>query len=130
MEWVLDVLREIRGGMEYFSRMRVLGVPVDWFFHLVFAAAIAWGASRLLPLRRVVLLAVALIVGKELFDIFAKTRVEYIRPPGADLALDITAGLAGLALGCWLARRFPLRRRGGPAQDRTSDRTSDREVTP
>ncbi len=128
MEQVLDVLREIRGGLEFFSKMRVLGVPVDWFFHLVFAAAIAWGASRVLPLRRVVLLAVALIAGKELFDVFAKTRVEYIRPPGVDLALDVTAGLVGLALGCYLARRFPPRRRGSPPRDGDQDR--DREVTP
>lgn len=124
MERVLDVLREIRGGMEYFSRMRVLGVPVDWVFHLVFAAAIAWVASRLLPLRRVVLLAMALIAGKELFDVFAKTRAEYIRAPGADLALDLAAGLAGLAVGCWLARRFPPRRRGAASAD------GDPEATP
>jgi hypothetical protein len=129
MEHVLDALRELRNGFEFFSKMRVLGVPVDWFFHLAFAAVIAWGASRVLPLRRVVMLVVALIVGKELFDVFAKTRLDYIRPPGADLALDVSAGLAGLALGCFLARRFPPRRRGTP-RDRDPDRAPDREATP
>jgi hypothetical protein len=114
VEQVLNVLRDIRAGFEFFSRMRVLGIPVDWFFHLVFAAVIVWVTARFLPMRRVIQLAVGLILAKELFDIFAKTRAEYIRPPGADLALDITAGLAGVALGWYLARRFPLRRRVAP----------------
>lgn len=107
-ERILDAARWGKGILERFSTAEVLGVPIDWFFHLTFAALIAWVAAAFLPRRRVVQLGVALIVGKELFDVFAKTRLEYIRPPEADIALDLASGLAGLFLGLWLARRRPL----------------------
>lgn len=104
---MLDLLRAIKSVLNEFSTMTVLGVPMDWFFHLLGAAVFVFGASRVLPLRRAVWLTVALIVAKELVDVFAKTRVEYIRAPGLDILLDLSAGLGGLALGWWLARRFP-----------------------
>ena len=104
---MLDLLREARSLMYQFSAMTVFGVPVDWVFHLLGAVLIVFVASRLWPLRWAVRLTLGLILSKELFDVFAKTRVEYIRPPTQDLAFDLTAGLAGLALGWWLARRYP-----------------------
>ena len=111
---MLDLLREARSLMYRISAWDVLGVPVDWLLHLVGAVLIVFAASRVWPLRTVLRLALGLVVAKELFDIFAKTRAEYIRPPTLDLAFDLTAGLVGIALGWWLARRYPriLSRRG------------------
>lgn len=102
---MLEFLRQIRGLFNRFSTMEVFGVHIDWFFHLTGAALIVFVARRFLPERRVVLLTLGLLVAKEVFDVFAKTRLEYIRAPGLDLLFDMTAGLAGLALGLWLARR-------------------------
>jgi len=104
---MLDFLREARSLMYEISAVHVFGIPVDWFFHLVGAILIVFTASRFWALGRVVRLALGLILAKELFDIFAKTRAEYIRPPTADLAFDLTAGLAGLGIGWFLARRYP-----------------------
>lgn len=104
---MLDFLRSARGFLNRFSEMRVLGIPVDWFFHLAGAALFLFLASRVLTLRRATWLTVGLIACKELFDVFAKTRLEYIRPPTVDLAVDLSAGLFGIALGWYLARRFP-----------------------
>lgn len=102
---MLEFLRQIRGLFNRFSAMEVFGVHIDWVFHLIGAAAIVFVARRYLAERRVVLLTIGLLVAKELFDVFAKTRLEYIRAPGLDLLFDMTAGLVGLALGLWLARR-------------------------
>jgi len=112
---MLDFLREARGLMYEISAVEVMGVPIDWLFHLVGAAVIVFVASRFLALKQVVRLTVLVLVAKEVFDIFAKTRAEYIRPPTYDLALDMTAGLIGIGLGYWLAKRYPhfLSRRSG-----------------
>jgi len=104
---MLDHLRSARTILNRFSEMTVLGVPIDWFFHLIGAAVIMFVATRVLNRARAMLLTFALLVAKELADVFAKSRLEYIRPPEADLALDLTAGLVGIGLGYLLARRFP-----------------------
>lgn len=103
---MLDLLRAVRGFFNRFSTMTVAGVPVDWFFHLIGAAAVMLVASRLVGRAWALRLTLGLVVAKELVDIFAKTRVEYIRPPTVDLALDLSAGLAGIGIGYLLARRF------------------------
>ncbi len=103
---MLDFARNIRGLMNRFSTMEVLGVPIDWFFHMLGAVLFVILVSRYLNRRKVVILTVGLMLAKELFDVFAKTRVEYIRAPGLDLALDLTSGLVGLGLGLWIVHRF------------------------
>lgn len=112
-ERILDIARAGRNLLNRCSTAEFMGVPLDWVFHLVGAAIITWLAAALLPRRRVVQLGVGLIIAKELFDVFAKTRLEYIRPPAADIGLDVASGLAGLALGLWVAKRFPCPFGGG-----------------
>jgi len=107
---VLDFLRRVKEFLNDFSEMRVLGVPMDWFFHFVGAGIVFLVAARLLSLRRALLLTCGLLLGKELFDVFAKTRLEYIRSPTADLAVDLSAGAAGIAAGYFLARRIRSKR--------------------
>ena len=101
---MLDFLRELRGLLNYFSEMSVLGVHIDWFFHLTGVAFLVTLAAQFLEIHKAVKLAVAAIVLKEVVDIFAKSRVEYIRPPGLDILFDLTAGILGLFLGVWLAK--------------------------
>jgi len=103
---MLDFARSVRNLMDRLSSMTVMGVHVDWFFHMFGAAVIVIMASRFLSRRIVLWGTIALLIGKELFDVFAKTRAEYIRPPGIDLIFDLTSGLVGLALGLYLVKRF------------------------
>lgn len=103
---MLDFARSIRNLMNRFSTMEVFGIHIDWFFHMLGAAVFVFVLSRFLKRRLVVGVTVGLIAGKELFDVFAKTRLEYIRAPGLDLAFDISAGLIGMGLGLLLVRRF------------------------
>ena len=111
----MDLLREARGLIHRIGCGQVLGVPIDWLLHLGGAALIVFCLGRFMALWRAVGLTVALLIAKETFDIFAKTRAEYIRPPTLDLAADLAAGLSGIALGYCLARwrRYPLGGRSG-----------------
>ena len=108
---MLDFARSVRNLMNRFSSMEIMGVHVDWFFHLVGAAVIVMTASRFLPRKMVLWGTVGLLLAKELFDVFAKTRVEYIRAPGLDLLFDLSSGLLGLALGLYLVKRLGWERR-------------------
>ncbi len=102
---MLDDARVIKGFFNKFSESTILGFPLDWFFHLFGAALIIYVGSRFLTLKRTVQLTIVLLILKEVFDIFAKTRLEYIRPPTLDLIVDLSAGVLGILAGCWLARR-------------------------
>lgn len=107
---MLDFLRGLRGIISYFSEMSVWGVHIDWFFHLMGVAFLIVLAAQFLKLRKAIQLAVVAIILKEVFDIFAKTSLEYIRPPTQDILFDLTAGVLGIFLGIWVAKS--IRRKG------------------
>lgn len=104
---MLDFLRSIRDKMNQFSKAEVLGLPMDWFFHLVGMIVFVFVVSRVLSVKKTIVLGFALMIAKEVVDVFAKSRLEYIRPPTVDLVFDLTAGLVGLGLGYLLAHRYP-----------------------
>ncbi len=107
---MLDFLRGLRGIVNYFSEMSILGIHIDWFFHLMGVAFLVVLAAQFLKLRKAIQLAVAAIIFKEVFDIFAKTRLDYIRPPTLDIIFHLTAGVLGIFLGIWVAKT--IRREG------------------
>jgi hypothetical protein len=76
----------------------VYGVGIDIFLHLVVAFAAIIVLHRYLGLKKSVYITAALIVLKEVVDIFAKSRVDYIRPPALDFFMDIGFGCAGVVL--------------------------------
>lgn len=107
---IIDFLRLCRKTLYAAGHVQILGWYVDFLLHLAIAFVLAFVLRRWLNSRRTSLLIIVLIAAKELVDIFAKSRIEYIRPPGLDLAMDVTAGLVGLCLGLALATRFPTKR--------------------
>jgi len=122
MGTVLDILRALRDGVNALGRLQVGGIPIDWLLHLAGAAIIFFIASRFISYRRTLVIAIVILISKEVFDIFAKTRVEYIRPPTLDFITDLASGGIGIAIGYVLARRFPRRRdRPGAARPAGDD---------
>jgi hypothetical protein len=102
---LLELLRTIRNALYDLSSIQVYGVGIDGLLHLVFAFAAIIVLHRYLGLKKSVYIAAALIVLKELVDIFAKSSVEYIRPPALDFFMDIGFGCAGVALAVLYLRR-------------------------
>ena len=49
---MLDFLRELRGLLNYFSEMSVLGVHIDWFFHLTGVAFLVTLAAQFLKFTK------------------------------------------------------------------------------
>lgn len=116
---MLDLAREIRSLLFSVGAVEVLGMPIDWLLHLVGGALIVLIGARFFDLGRVVRLGASLLMAKELFDVLAKTRAEYIRPPTLDVAVDLAAGLGGIAVGYCLVKTRGARRRPAAASPET-----------
>ncbi len=93
---LFNVLRLVRDGMDFFGDMNIHGFPLDWVFHFIVAYSLMLFLSKLLSVKKRVLLICILIVLKELADIFAKSKTDYIVSPGFDMVKDVIAGLSGI----------------------------------
>lgn len=111
---LIDFLRLCRKTLYAIGHAQVFGFNVDFLLHFFVACVLAVVLRRWLSVRKTSLLIIILMVVKESFDIFAKSRIEYIRPPALDSLVDLAAGLIGLYLGLTLVKSFPHKR---PAKD-------------
>lgn len=108
--WIAAV-RGLKALFAFFSHHHVLGVPLDLPLRFVGLAALMVILRRWLSARSAVIVCAVILFTKELFDIVAVQDLSQPRLPHADDLLDIASGLAGIALGLWLARitQRPLR---------------------
>ncbi len=89
-------VRTFKAACAWFSEHTLLGVPLDWPLRAVLVGGLYALLRRRGSRRRAVLICSALLVAKELFDVFATRHP--LRPPlpdAGDLA-DLAAGLVGL----------------------------------
>ncbi len=105
---MLDLLRTLRNALYDLSSIRVQGVAIDSFLHLSVACALVIVLRRFIGLRNSVYVTAGLTLLKEVVDVFAKSRLEYIRPPALDFVLDVGFSAAGIGLAVWLLRYRPL----------------------
>jgi hypothetical protein len=123
-----DFLRALRDALYQMSSIQVYGIGIDIFLHLLLAFAGVLLLHKLTSRRNSVLWVLALIVLKEMFDIFAKSRLEYIRAPALDFTLDILFGLLGIGLALvWLKRKPSSLQQ--PAVDVLVTETANTEAT-
>lgn len=106
---IIDLLRLCRKALYTIGHAQVFGFHIDFLVHFLVASVLAFVLRRWISVRKTFLLIVVLMTAKELIDILAKSRLEYIRPPGLDFLVDMAAGLIGLCLGLILAPRFPAK---------------------
>lgn len=113
LEWLLNVARAIRLTIYRVSSARFLGVDVDIVLHFGFGALIFAIAERRIGARRAALLLGALILAKEIADLFLKSQLRYITRPSlpivVDIITDIGTGVAG-GLAVYLFRRYRRQR--------------------
>lgn len=95
---IIDILRHIRDFMEFFGTLNISGFPLDWLFHLIVTFLLMFTFSRFLSLKKSILLISIFIFGKEIADIFVKSRPDYIVPLQIDTIKDILAGFLGIYL--------------------------------
>jgi hypothetical protein len=105
---MLEILRKLRTLLYEISSYEIAGFQIDTALHLVGGFLGLLVLSRFFRLKTSVYIAVALILLKEVFDLFAKSRMEYIRPPHIDIIYDLVAGGVGV-FSAWLFIRWRQR---------------------
>jgi len=103
---IIDFLRRIRDIVNSIGQIQIFGFHVDVMLHFFVAFILTFVLRRWFNVRKTSLTIIILIISKEIFDIFAKSKIDYIRPPGLDIFYDIVAGLAGIFLGIVIASFF------------------------
>lgn len=95
---LLNILRTVRSAMTRIGNTTIAGVPIDGVLHFIGAVILMLVCLRFLSFARSVVLVTIVLVAKEVIDVFAKSRVEYIRPPTVDFVLDLICGGLGIAV--------------------------------
>lgn len=105
----IDILRRCRNLLYSAGQFQVLGFHIDVMLHLLVGFTLTLVLRRWLNEKKSSIIVFSLVAAKELIDLFAKSRIEYIRPAGLDLVFDVSAGIAGICLGLILARTLSKR---------------------
>jgi mannose/fructose/N-acetylgalactosamine-specific phosphotransferase system component IIC len=100
------------------SSIQVFGFQIDSALHFIVGFAMIFILHRFLSIKKTLYVSFGLIALKEIVDVFAKTRAEYIRPPALDAFYDVVFGVIGVLLAVWMIRRREARKAAGPASKR------------
>jgi len=114
LDFLIEVARWVRRTLYEISGARILGIDVDIVLHFGLGALIFAWAERRMGARRAALLLGALILAKEVADLFLKSSIQYIRRPTVPIVLDIVTDIATGVLGglaVHLVRTLRRRRR-------------------
>lgn len=106
--FLINIVHRIKAVFAFFSHHRVLGIPLDWPFRFIFLCGLYLALQSRLGRHRTAFLCVALLLAKELFDIFAVQDFSHPKPPNRGDLADILSGLAGIAASAmivWIRRR-------------------------
>jgi hypothetical protein len=118
MDNLLDLARTLRTALYNLTSATFYGVEIDVVLHFVFSAVIFVLVARRYDTRRAAWVLAALIIAKEVADLFLKSELQYIignvtRAPVqilVDIGSDMLFGiLGGVAAWAWL--RYRERRR-------------------
>ncbi len=110
---MIELYRAFRTNLYAVSSYQVFGFQVDTLLHLIVGFLITLFFYRVFKnTRKCVYTVLGLIAFKEIFDLFAKRSIEYIRPPALDAFYDVVFGILGMVAALWLIKR-PGRRKSG-----------------
>jgi len=120
--WLVQLVHALKTALGWFSEHELLGVPLDWLVRFVVLGVMYTVLRRYLSRRWAAWLTIAVLLGKELFDIFAHQNLLRPRAPNwGDLA-DVISGLLGLGTAMAIERlrrgRRPAGRGGGGGSPR------------
>jgi hypothetical protein len=103
-EPLVFVIRSIREGFAWVSEHTLLGIPLDLPLRFLLMVGIYRCLRVRLPVRMAVLVALVILIGKELFDIVAHRNLQPRAPDWGDL-VDAASGLLGLGIAMHMEHR-------------------------
>ncbi len=108
---IIELLRTARELLYKFSAIEVFGIHIDTTLHLIFTFILFFIFKRFTSVKKSIILIISLQILKEIFDLFAKSRIEYIRPPTVDLLYDLIFGFIGLFLALLISGNLRIKRK-------------------
>jgi len=94
---VRGILSKARYHFYRLSGIEVYGVQIDIFLHFLVGGIIFYLCRRKYSLLKSLAILTALILSKEVIDVFAHSELRYIRNPRMDTFGDVVASYAGAA---------------------------------
>lgn len=94
---VREILSQARYHFYRLSGIEVYGVQIDIFLHLLVGGIIFYLCRRKYSLLKSLAILTALILSKEVIDVFAHSELRYIQNPRMDTFWDVVASYAGAA---------------------------------
>ena len=105
MDTVVEILRALKVLLYSISGYEIWGVPIDMALHFLAAFGLFAVLRRWFSFTQSIVLIVGAIFFKEIVDVFAKSRAEYIQPPALDAVGDLLFGVLGLVTACLVLDR-------------------------
>ena len=102
------IVRGIAGFVAQFKGYHLAGIPADWIMHFLVAAGAFALAARFASRRKAAILSLGIIALKEVIDVPVKLSLIRKEPMAVttDSAIDVAAGLLGLAVAYLLVRKL------------------------
>lgn len=105
----LHVVREILSQTRYhfyrLSSIEVYGVQIDIFLHFLVGGIIFYLCRRKYSFLKSLAILTALILSKEVIDIFAHSELRYIQNPRMDTFWDVVMSYLGAAFAYMITQR-------------------------
>lgn len=95
---MIDFLRQLKYLLAEISSFKIFGFHIDFFLHFFIGGLLFYILQRKYSAKTSLIFTLAFMVLKEIVDLFLKSRLEYVRPPGLDVLGDFLSGLAGIGL--------------------------------
>jgi len=105
LHMVREILSEARYHFYRLSGIEIYGVQIDIFLHFLVGGIIFYLCRRKYSLLKSLAILTALILSKEVIDVFAHAELRYIQNPKMDTFWDVVASYAGAGAVYWAMLR-------------------------
>jgi hypothetical protein len=96
MEFVLEIYRDIKSILFDISSIVIFGYYIDTILHFIISFVLTLLFMKIYSIKKSVFIVSSIVVLKEIVDLFAKSRWEYVRPPTLDVFYDLLFSFLGI----------------------------------
>ncbi|MCA9440653.1 MAG: hypothetical protein KC964_07595 [Candidatus Omnitrophica bacterium] len=97
-DWLVLLIRDIKNYFNWFRIHQWMGIPLDLILRFFVLGLVYWIARRKASLKTALLISLAILLGKEVFDTFTVRSWSRIHWPGFLDFEDVMSGVLGMAV--------------------------------
>ena len=116
-DWLVLAIQQVKNGFNWFRVHQWMGIPLDLVLRFFVLGGIYWVVRRKTTLKKALLVSLAILFGKEVFDTFAVRSWNRIHWPGFLDFEDVMSGVLGMGTAEVVHRLITFLRRGDDIED-------------